>query len=289
MNGIPVLTAVGHGLAQAWESSMLRLHHAGCDLQTQYDRPGDPPSIDATMLITVEDPLSEPMIHMDLPGGMDDLQEYTMEVLDGIKDHLVRDPNDPDDMRWQYTYHQRLFQYSVPGFSRVYDQIEDMCQQVAKTPFTRRAQAVTWKVWEDSSCDDPACLQSVWCRVIPDSEGEWFLSMNVRFRSRDAYKAAMMNMFALIMLQDRIRGRIAELAARPVFMGRYCDFSDSYHIYGKDLKEFRARFLGQVAKRTFEQRTIRYEDVKEYMLGAKNRILRKAAKMARVGVPDEKL
>ncbi len=94
---------------------MVALHRSGCTLPTQYDRPGDPPSRDATMLITVHDPLAEPMIHRDFPGGFEELEEYVMEVCDGIKDHLVRDPNDPNDMRWEYTYHQRLFRYEVPS------------------------------------------------------------------------------------------------------------------------------------------------------------------------------
>ena len=72
-----------------------------------------------------------------------------MEVCDGIKDHLVRDPSDAADTRWEYTYHQRLFRYDVPGARRPIDQIEGICRQLAETPFTRRAQAVTWKVWED--------------------------------------------------------------------------------------------------------------------------------------------
>ena len=37
------------------------------------------------------------MIHKDFPGGPLELQEYVMEVCDGIKDHLVRDPSDPTD------------------------------------------------------------------------------------------------------------------------------------------------------------------------------------------------
>ena len=39
--------------------------------------------------------------------------------------------------------------------------------------------------------------------------------MNVRFRSNDAYKAAFMNIFALVQLQQRIAARIAELTRPP--------------------------------------------------------------------------
>jgi thymidylate synthase len=278
MSGIPVLTVDGDCIARAWENSLIRLYEEGCDISTQYDKPGDPPSKDATMIITVGDPLAEPMIHRDIPGGFDDLQEYVMEVCEGIKDHCVRDPNDEEDTRWEYTYHQRLFAYTVPSFDDPIDQIEGMCRQLAETGYTRRAQAVTWKVWEDRSCYDPACLQSIWCRIVEDS-GSPVLSMNVRFRSNDAYKAAFMNMFALVQLQSRIAARVSELTASEVKLGRYCHMADSYHIYGSNIEEFESRFLGALEGRTFEGRTMRYEDVKDFMEEARPTILAKAQSM----------
>jgi thymidylate synthase len=219
------------------------------------------------------------MIHKDFPGGPEDLQEYVMEVCEGIKDHLVRDPQDPTDTRWEYTYHQRLFAYEVPARNR-FDQIELICQKLAQTPYTRRAQAITWKVWEDNDCYDPACLQSLWCRVI-EEDGERVLSMNARFRSNDAYKAAFMNIFALVQLQMSIARRISEISGRAVKVGRYCHMADSYHIYGSYFREFERRFLGALEKRTFEQRTMRYEEVRETMEEARQAILEKARHMGR--------
>ena len=75
---IPVLMAEGEGLAEAWENSLIAVHRDGCEIQTEYDKPEDPPSKDASMVIVVRDPLAEPMIHKDLPGGLEDLQEYVM-------------------------------------------------------------------------------------------------------------------------------------------------------------------------------------------------------------------
>ena len=231
------------------------------------------------MVLTVHDPMAEPMIHRDFPGGFEELEEYVMEVCEGIKDHLVRDPDDESDTRWEYTYHQRLFGYDVPTLGAI-DQIEGVCRQLAETPHTRRAQAVTWKVWEDRSCYDPACLQSIWCRITrPDDQP--VLSMNVRFRSNDAYKAAMMNIFALVRLQRRIAQRVSELSGTQVALGRYCHMADSYHIYGSNLAEFEARFLGALEKRSFEQRTMRYEDVRPIMEEARPTILKKARAMGR--------
>ncbi len=279
MSGIPVLHVEGDCIARAWENSLIELHAHGCDIKTQYDKAEDPPSRDATMCIVVTDPLKEPMLHRDFPGGPEDLQEYVMEVLDGIKDHLVRDAHDPSDTRWEYTYHQRLFRYSAPTLDPV-DQIEILCRKLAAVPFTRRAQAITWKVWEDNDCYDPACLQSLWCRIL-EEEGKPVLSMNVRFRSNDAYKAAFMNMFALVQLQARIAARVSELGGKAVGVGRSVHSADSYHIYGSYFHEFEGRFLGALQKRAFEQRTMRYADVREMMEAARPAILEKARTMGR--------
>ena len=273
---IPVLNVQAPSITRAWERSLISLYNQGCSIETEYDKPGDPPSLDATMLITIEDPISEPMIHRDMPGGLESLEEYCMEVCEGIKDHLVRNFLDETDERWEYTYHQRLFGYTVLQGSMVWDQIEIMCQKLAKSPHTRRAQAVTWKVWEDNDCYDPACLQSVWCRII---DGK--LCMNVRFRSNDAYKAAFMNIFALVRLQMMIAERVSYLSETPIDVGRYCHIADSYHIYGSNMAEFEDRFLKAIRERLFEERTFRYEDVGDIMQEARPAILKKARGMGR--------
>ena len=145
---------------------------------------------------------------------------------------------------------------------------------------------MTWPIrsamrfWEDNVCYDPACMQSIWCRIL-EQDGVPVLSMNVRFRSNDAYKAAFMNIFALVQLQPRIAARIAALSGKPVDVGRYCHMVDSYHLYGSYFKEFEGRFQGMLQKRSFEQRTLRYADVREMMEEARPMILEKAQVMGK--------
>lgn len=279
---IPVLMVEGESLAEAWERSLVKVYDEGCDIKTEYDKPNDPPSKDCSMTIVVRNPLAEPMIHRDFPGGLEDLQEYVMEVLDGIKDHCVRKSADEtNDTRWEYTYHQRLFAYSTPSLDQTYDQVELVASRLAKTPHTRRAQAVTWKVWEDNLCYDPACLQSIWCRLVRGDNDAWYLNTNVRFRSNDAYKAAFMNMFALIQLQKKIANRISELSGKNVKLGRYVHQADSYHIYGSYFNEFVERFIRGIERRSFENRTFRYEDVKDIMDESIPGILEKASKLGK--------
>ena len=66
--------------------------------KTQYDKPGDPLSIDCTLNLTIEEPETDPVIHMAFPGGIDDLKEYVLE-LKGHKDHWVKNINDEKDTR----------------------------------------------------------------------------------------------------------------------------------------------------------------------------------------------
>ena len=279
---IPVFLVEGTNIAEAWEKSLVQVYNHGCDVKTEYDKPNDPPSKDCSMTLVISDPLAEPMIHMDFPGGLEDLQEYVMEVLDGIKDHRVRNAEqDPNDTRWEYTYHQRLFDYSIPGVENIYNQIEMIVDKLVEAPYSRRAQAITWKVWEDPFCYDPACLQSIWCRLLPDAENALVLNTNVRFRSNDAYKAAFMNIFALVKLQEKIAQNISARLNRPVKVGRYVHHADSYHIYGSYFYEFKERFIDALKSRSFDQRTMHYSLVKEMMEEAKPQILKKAKSMGR--------
>ena len=279
MSGIPVLHVEADCIARGWEESLIELNRNGCNIRTQYDKKDDPPSKDSTMILTITDPLKEPMIHKDFPGGPQQLEEYVMEVCEGIKDHLIRNPEDPTDTRWEYTYHRRMSSYDVPGLDSL-DQIETMCRKLADVPYTRRAQAVTWKTWEDNDCFDPPCLQSLWGRIT-EEDGQKIFSLNARFRSNDAYKAAFMNIYALVRLQEKMAQRISEISGQPVSLGRYCHMADSYHIYGSYFKEFEKRFLGALEKRTFEQRTIRYETVRGMMEEARPAIYEKAGRMGR--------
>jgi thymidylate synthase len=265
MNGnIPVLHVRGKSLAEAWEKSLVELYEKGARIRTEYDKGTSPPSLDATMLVEIEEPLGEPRIHRSFPAGLDFLEEYRQEVVDGIKDHWIRDKNDPTDTRWEYTYHERLFNYSFRterGEARSVDQIAYVVQKLASAPHTRRAQAITWKVWEDLAIDDPACMQSLWFRLAPESparasgQATWVLNMNVRFRSNDAYEAAFMNMFALTSLQESVARRLEAQMDERIILGRYVHIADSYHIYGSRLADFERRFLTQLRTRSFAERT----------------------------------
>ena len=284
---IPVLTVCGSTLAESYEKALIALYQNGVRFKTQYDKPGDPLSIDSTMNITILEPFTDPMIHRAFPGGIDDLKEYVMELM-GLKDHWVKNINDPEDTRWEYTYHGRLANYGawqelVDGKPKragsfCIDQINFVIDKLCKQPYTRQAQMITWMPNMDLECFDPPCLQSLWYRIIEDDDGIWWLNCNVRFRSNDAWGASFMNMFGFIQFNKNIiADGIAEKSKNRVELGRMNWHADSYHIYGKDIASAKQLLFDRIDKISFEDRTFNFNDdfIREMYDGAEAAILEK--------------
>ena len=284
---LPVITVEGVGIAEVWERSLLALWEKGFNIKTEYDKDTNPPSKDATMIMAVDQPFSEPRIHLAFPGGPEDLEKYRQEIVFGVHDNWIN----PDEGKWTYTYHARLFNYHLPQSpqktvtpvrsrsplgdrtempkalptSNGVNQIEKLIEKLSSTLYSRRAQAITWIPFCDAGADDPPCLQRVWCRIIEDN-GELFLTLNTHWRSRDAYRAAFMNLFGITELQKYIAEEISKKINREIKIGRYVDISDSYHIYGESFSDFSNRFLNLLNKREFynseraKSRTMRSDD-----------------------------
>jgi thymidylate synthase len=247
---IPVLYVSGKNISEVWERSLELLWEKGIKIRTEYDKPSDPPSIDATMIMVVSEPLSEPRIHLSIPSTFKDLEKYKREVVDGVHDHWI----DPKSGKWTYTYHQRLFKY--PASVGAVDQIEYVVEKLSKVPYSRRAQAITWDPEFDPLTNDPPCLQRIWFRCT-EEDGVLKLNMNTHWRSRDAYKAAFMNMFALTELQKKVAELLEKRRGERVEVGQYVDISDSYHIYGSYIQDFENRFLKALREREFYSENIR--------------------------------
>jgi len=195
--------AKGRSAAEAYHAALLELSRCG---------EKTPSSFECAMTMMVEEPLSEPMISRLFIGGPYDLERYRQEMLDGILDFEVERGN------WAYTYHQRYAPYL------------DYCvNELKRDPWSRRAVISVRDNDDDSSCDDPACLQSIQYMIRGGK-----LDCFVMFRSNDAAKASFMNMFALIMLQKQVAERLG------VPVGTYTHRANSYHIYERDYELFKS-------------------------------------------------
>lgn len=273
---VPVITVEGRTLPEVWEKAVLATWRGGREIKTEYDRPEDPLSKDCTMIMVVEEPLSEPRIHRAFPGGLEDLEVYRQEVVNGVHDSWIN----PSEGKWSYTYHDRLFRYEVK--SRKVDQIDYLISKLADVPYSRRAQAITWNPGLDPPTSEPPCLQRIFCRLVENKEKKLVLNMNTHWRSRDAYKAAFMNIFALTDLQSSIAREISRKRGEEILIGRYIDISDSFHIYGSYYQEF-AGFLKTVEKRTFAERTWATEFAEPFFEEAR----RKMAQERQTGKPGD--
>lgn len=289
MKNIPVLCVAESSLAKAYEAALIKLYNEGTRFKTQYDKPGDPLSIDCTMNITIEDPESDPLIHHAFPGGIEDLKEYVLE-LKGFKDHWVKNMNDPKDTRWEYTYHGRLAAYgswqemsdgqgskSVDVGFKI-DQIENVIQKLVDQPFTRQAQMITWMPNMDIKVYDPPCLQSLWYRILEDDDGVQWLNCNIRFRSNDAWGASFMNMFGFIQFNKEIIAQeVEKRSGKTVRLGRLNWQADSYHIYGKDIKQAKEMLFDRVEDMDFENRVFNFNDpfIREMYDSAESMVIKK--------------
>jgi len=284
---IPVICVEEESLAAAYEKALAALYEKGTRFKTQYDKPGDPLSLDCTMNITINDPMAEPMIHKAFPGGIEDLKEYVLE-LKGFKDHWVKNINDPSDTRWEYTYHGRLADYGIwkelkdgesveEGPFKV-RQIEMVIDKLSEQPFTRQAQMITWMPNLDLDCYDPPCLQSIWYRIQEDEDGVWWLNTNIRFRSNDAWGANFMNMFGFVMFsKEVVADAVAEKTGKTVKLGRMNWQADSWHIYGKDIAAAKERLLDRIETTDFEDRVYEFSDemIREIYDEAEEAVLKK--------------
>lgn len=265
-NEIPSVMLVGRTLPETWEASIALVDEFGANIPTEYDQPVDPESRDVGIWMEVADPMAEPRVHRSLPCGLDDLEIYVAEVLDGVSDWKVSKGG-------SYSYHDRMVNWpGIDGWVGVtevsrkelealnVDQINLMVAKLAEAPHTRRAQVVTWNPLRDPKDDEPPCLQRIWCRIV-QSEGQGLLEMNVDFRSNDALKAAFMNMYALTELQKRIAGRVSSLTGREVGVGRYVHRADSYHLYGSYRRKGEIdRFLNRRKSTELSTRVWRSDD-----------------------------
>jgi thymidylate synthase len=274
---IPVLMIAEDTIPRAYEKAIKEVWTKGISICTEYDRPGDPPSKDASVLIIVEKPFGQPRFHRSFADGLGGLAEYVMEVVHGAHDYWIKPIEEilkgksSKDTRWTYTYHERLFEYRIED--RVINQIGYLIGKLSQTGYSRRAQAITWNPKLDPPTDDPPCLQRLWGRLCEDGDGGFVFNMNTHWRSRDLFKAWFENVIALTTLMRKIAETLQEKIGKPVRVGRYMDIADSLHIYGSYFREIEGdpdkgikSFFETLESRTFEQRTWDSRTVKPHFI-----------------------
>ena len=170
------------------------------------------------MTMYVENAMAEPMISRCWIGGHHELQQYLMEISEGILDFMIG----VDDNTWEYTYHDRI-KYQIPF----------VIEELRRDPYSRRAIIDVRKNNVDMDNGHPACLQNMGF-MIRDNK----LDLVVTMRSNDGPEATFMNAFAFIMgIQKYIVDQLNIDENLNIEVGSYTHIAYSFHCYEKDFKK----------------------------------------------------
>jgi len=201
-----LLTVKEESFALAHYTLIGRILKYGSRVPTDYDKPDEPMSLDASVAIEVFNPWSPPIFSKCIYDSAEGLLSYRDEIVDGVHDNIVD--------KLGYTYHARFA-----------GQMDGIDKEILRNPYTRRAQYITWNIDEDLGAEYPPCHQRGWFRVI---DGK--LDFHTTWRSRDVFKAWGSNVFGFAHLHKKK----AEQWGYPI--GRYIEWIDSAHIYGRDIE-----------------------------------------------------
>lgn len=305
-----------NNVRDAWLSALAQVLYTGDEIKTEYDKPEEPPSKDATVLIEIKEPLSNPIKRgekilkikskygnsYEVYGNMADIfligsiqSGYIEEIMEGTNDHYMWDSG----ASFPYSYHDRIFNYTpfsledtihvdhdlefvdnefvkkhqklikaekikstpestiwklkngaefdldkkiteqigieklpigIINFPKI-NQIDYIVQKLKKSPYSRRAQAITWRPLVDPYHVDPPCLQRIYMRIKEEK-----LIMQTTWRSRDLFRAWEANVNGMIRIQKSVADQLG------VEIGHYLDFSNSLHIYGVNIPEVKDMF-----------------------------------------------
>lgn len=180
-------------------------HKALCQLSGVSDQ-------EIALALKVVNPFQEPRISRLWPGGPRELEQYRLEMLDGILDFEV------EEGLWHYTYHQRYSKW-----------LKFVIDELKRDPNSRRAVISVRDNELDAGNDNPACLQSIQFLIRNNK-----LHMFVMFRSNDAVRASFMNMFALTELQKKVADILG------IEIGTYTHYANSYHVYDESVPTLNA-------------------------------------------------
>lgn len=184
------------------------------------------------MTIYIEEPLTEPRISKLFIGGHADLQQYEMELVDGILNFRIGNG-------WNYTYNARIM-----------EQYPFIIKELKRNPSTRRAviDVRDWKYDSKDGNDSPACLQHLHFFIRNNK-----LDCSVLFRSNDLPEATFMNMWGLIKLQEKIANELG------IEVGTYTHRANSMHVYEKNFGLLEGYIKG-IQSKSISQLTYDYEN-----------------------------
>ena len=235
----------GKSLPEAYHNALVELYNHGevvsCADYNQSQK-------ELSMTMAIDNPLAEPMISRLFIGGYYELQQYVLEVLDGILDFKIGD----GENAWEYTYHDRIINFPMQGGKL--NQFQFVIDELKRSPDSRRAVINIRDNSVDPFNSHPACLQHIQFFIRGGR-----LHMKVLMRSNDAVEATFMNAFAFVMLQKQV----AEALDVPV--GSYTHRANSFHCYEKDFALL-TQYVNGIKNKNITDLTYEYEGFYKAMM-----------------------
>lgn len=261
----PTIHVARRTLPEAWEDTVMAVMGVGTEIHTHYDprskegKYASFPSIEATVMMHIEEPFGEPRFHKHYLGGWLGFGDYKAEI-EGVKDGWMISPElvaqkmrdgqfdeIKGDERWNYMYSQRFraFPYfDLNGDLRTANQVQQVIGNLKRNPTSRSAQCITWDPRWDHNDEQMGpfkwdqyhspCLQRFWFRLQQKGGAEGYvLNVNGHWRSRDLLKAVPCNIFGVTEgIHEEVRHGLEAALEVPVARGSYTDINDSLHLYG---------------------------------------------------------
>lgn len=151
--------------------------------------------------------------------------EFTRPFLEEYRSKPVKE-------RFTYLYFERLAHYEAYSGSNSSDQLallkDALADQIKQNITSNRFQAITWYVPVDIGRSSPPCLQRLQIRYIPENT----VDVHLTWRSRDLFTAWQSNIVCIIEMLNRevIKPNNCQIV-------RIIDYSDSLHIYARDIED----------------------------------------------------
>jgi len=157
------------------------------------------------------------------------VEEYCNEF---TRPFLAEYSSKPVNERFSYLYFERLAQYEAAPGSNSSDQIkilkDALADQIKENMTSNRFQAITWYVPSDIQQSSPPCLQRIQIRYIPENK----VDVHLTWRSRDLFTAWQPNIVCITEMLNR-----EVITPNNCRIVRIIDYSDSLHIYARDLED----------------------------------------------------
>ncbi|MCX8158814.1 MAG: hypothetical protein N3D20_00770 [Candidatus Pacearchaeota archaeon] len=255
---LPTINIVADSIGEAVHRAIIGCYDLGCRVQTPKHRDGMPLGCDAHMTIKVRNPCTEPLVHT--RGLVEDARgivQYILEVTHGIHNHWKKDPKNPNDLRWGYTYNER-FEKQIPFvFAKIRNDFKKKGRVSGRDYFFS-----IWRADEDSILEqeDPPCWQSGQLRFLEDENKNLWLNFVTYWRSRDLVKAWNENVVAMNRLHKLFAAKSSSILGREVKVGSYIDCSASLHIYGAYLADGFGNHIERMKHGKIEDYTMSLED-----------------------------